>query len=141
MNMTGKNGYFVDLFDIFPRTASGVWHPFVTVAPLGSPLNGQVVVHEQQVIHFWMFPYLWVKSNLQEVKFKGMLPPLSENISLQVVYIHRILYSSKSKIIEFAVMWLELEDIILSEVRRKGIDPERSLYMWDLKIHKGQKAI
>uniref|UniRef100_A0A8C8YHY0 von Willebrand factor A domain-containing protein 8 n=1 Tax=Prolemur simus TaxID=1328070 RepID=A0A8C8YHY0_PROSS len=48
MNMTGKSGYFVDFFDIFPRTASGVWHPFVTVAPLGSPLKGQVILHEQQ---------------------------------------------------------------------------------------------
>uniref|UniRef100_G3R371 von Willebrand factor A domain-containing protein 8 n=1 Tax=Gorilla gorilla gorilla TaxID=9595 RepID=G3R371_GORGO len=48
MNMTGKSGFFVDFFDIFPRTANGVWHPFVTVAPLGSPLKGQVVLHEQQ---------------------------------------------------------------------------------------------
>ena len=50
MNMTGKSGHFVDLFDIFPRTASGIWHPFVTVAPLGNPLKGQVVLHEQQVM-------------------------------------------------------------------------------------------
>lgn len=50
MNMTGKSGYFVDLFDIFPRAASGVWHPFVTVAPLGNPLKGQVILHEQQVM-------------------------------------------------------------------------------------------
>ncbi|XP_066093875.1 von Willebrand factor A domain-containing protein 8 isoform X2 [Saccopteryx bilineata] len=48
MNMAGKNGYFVDFFDIFPRTASGIWHPFVTVAPLGNPLKGQVILHEQQ---------------------------------------------------------------------------------------------
>ncbi|KAM6179532.1 von Willebrand factor A domain-containing protein 8 [Erethizon dorsatum] len=48
MNMTGKSGFFVDLFDIFPRMASGVWHPFVTVAPLGSPLKGQVILHEEQ---------------------------------------------------------------------------------------------
>ncbi|KAM8786530.1 von Willebrand factor A domain-containing protein 8 [Rhynchonycteris naso] len=48
MNMAGKNGYFVDFFDLFPRTASGIWHPFVTVAPLGNPLKGQVVLHEQQ---------------------------------------------------------------------------------------------
>ncbi|XP_064349192.1 von Willebrand factor A domain-containing protein 8 isoform X3 [Camelus dromedarius] len=48
MNMTGKRGYFVDFFDIFPRMARGVWHPFVTVAPLGNPLNGQVILHEQQ---------------------------------------------------------------------------------------------
>ena len=50
MNMTGKSGHFVDLFDIFPRTVSGIWHPFVTVAPLGNPLRGQVVLHEQQVM-------------------------------------------------------------------------------------------
>ncbi|KAM5289381.1 von Willebrand factor A domain-containing protein 8 [Ctenodactylus gundi] len=48
MKMTGKSGFFVDLFDIFPRMASGVWHPFVTVAPLGSPLKGQVILHEEQ---------------------------------------------------------------------------------------------
>nr|XP_031540570.1 von Willebrand factor A domain-containing protein 8 [Vicugna pacos] len=48
MNMTGKRGYFVDFFDIFPRMARGVWHPFVTVAPLGNPLKGQVILHEQQ---------------------------------------------------------------------------------------------
>lgn len=49
MNTAGKSGYSVDLFDLFPRTASGFWHPFVTVAPLGSPLKGQVILHEQQV--------------------------------------------------------------------------------------------
>nr|XP_004650824.2 von Willebrand factor A domain-containing protein 8 [Jaculus jaculus] len=48
MNMTGKNGFFVDFFNVFPRMASGVWQPFVTVAPLGSPLKGQVVLHEEQ---------------------------------------------------------------------------------------------
>ncbi|XP_036788326.2 von Willebrand factor A domain-containing protein 8 isoform X2 [Manis pentadactyla] len=48
MNMTGKSGYFVDFFDIFPRMASRVWQPFVTVAPLGNPLKGQVILHEQQ---------------------------------------------------------------------------------------------
>ncbi|KFO27883.1 Putative protein KIAA0564, partial [Fukomys damarensis] len=48
MNMTGKRGFFVDLFDVFPRMASGVWHPFVTVAPLGSPLKDQVILHEEQ---------------------------------------------------------------------------------------------
>ena len=51
MNMAGKSGYFVDFFDIFPRNASGIWHPFVTVAPLGNPLKGQVILHEQQVIY------------------------------------------------------------------------------------------
>uniref|UniRef100_A0A8C6AAP9 von Willebrand factor A domain-containing protein 8 n=1 Tax=Marmota marmota marmota TaxID=9994 RepID=A0A8C6AAP9_MARMA len=48
MNMTGESGFFVDLYDIFPRTASGLWHPFVTVATLGSPLQGQVILHEEQ---------------------------------------------------------------------------------------------
>nr|XP_020145940.1 von Willebrand factor A domain-containing protein 8-like [Microcebus murinus] len=63
MNMTGKSGYFVDFFNIFPRTASGVWHPFVTVAPLGSPLKGQVILHEQQVMHIRLLThYNYVKS-------------------------------------------------------------------------------
>ncbi|XP_030874342.1 von Willebrand factor A domain-containing protein 8 [Leptonychotes weddellii] len=48
MNMTGKSGYLADFSDIFPRMASRVWHPFVTVAPLGNPLKGQVILHEQQ---------------------------------------------------------------------------------------------
>ncbi|XP_042541330.1 von Willebrand factor A domain-containing protein 8 isoform X2 [Dipodomys spectabilis] len=48
MDMNGKNVFFVDFFDIFPRMASGVWQPFVTVAPLGSPLKGQVILHEEQ---------------------------------------------------------------------------------------------
>ncbi|XP_047408351.1 von Willebrand factor A domain-containing protein 8 [Sciurus carolinensis] len=48
MNMTGESCFFVDFYDIFPRTAGGVWHPFVTVAPLGSPLKGQVILHEEQ---------------------------------------------------------------------------------------------
>ncbi|GAB5566369.1 von Willebrand factor A domain-containing protein 8 isoform X1 [Prionailurus iriomotensis] len=48
LNMTGKSGYMVDLSDLFPRMASRIWHPFVTVAPLGNPLKGQVVLHEQQ---------------------------------------------------------------------------------------------
>lgn len=39
----------MELYDVFPRTISGVWQPFVTVAPLGSPLDGQVVLHEEQV--------------------------------------------------------------------------------------------
>uniref|UniRef100_A0A5F9D324 von Willebrand factor A domain-containing protein 8 n=1 Tax=Oryctolagus cuniculus TaxID=9986 RepID=A0A5F9D324_RABIT len=48
MNMAGKSGYFVDFYDIFPKLTSGVWHPFVTVAPLGGPLRGQVILHEEQ---------------------------------------------------------------------------------------------
>uniref|UniRef100_A0A8P0TBS6 von Willebrand factor A domain-containing protein 8 n=1 Tax=Canis lupus familiaris TaxID=9615 RepID=A0A8P0TBS6_CANLF len=48
MNMAGKSGYLVDFSDIFPRTAGRVWHPFVTVAPLGNPLKDQVILHEQQ---------------------------------------------------------------------------------------------
>ncbi|KAJ8404599.1 hypothetical protein AAFF_G00334620 [Aldrovandia affinis] len=38
----------IELYDVFPRTISGVWQPFVTVAPLGNPLDGQVVLHEEQ---------------------------------------------------------------------------------------------
>lgn len=39
----------IELYDVFPRTISGVWQPFITVAALGSPLKGQVVLHEEQV--------------------------------------------------------------------------------------------
>ncbi|XP_028846499.1 von Willebrand factor A domain-containing protein 8 [Denticeps clupeoides] len=38
----------IELYDVFPRTISGVWQPFVTVAALGNPLEGQVVLHEEQ---------------------------------------------------------------------------------------------
>uniref|UniRef100_A0A8C0HM83 von Willebrand factor A domain-containing protein 8 n=1 Tax=Buteo japonicus TaxID=224669 RepID=A0A8C0HM83_9AVES len=48
MNVSSKSGYFVDLYDIFPRTVGSVWQPFVTVAPLGNPLKGQVVLHEEE---------------------------------------------------------------------------------------------
>eukprot|EP00079_Xenopus_tropicalis_P021730 XP_012813198.1 PREDICTED: von Willebrand factor A domain-containing protein 8 [Xenopus tropicalis] len=41
-------GYFVDLYDIFPRTVGSVWQPFVTIAPMGHPLSGQVILHEEQ---------------------------------------------------------------------------------------------
>lgn len=74
MNMTGKSGYFVDLYDIFPRTASGVWHPFVTVALLGNPLKGQVILHEQQVMHPILLTwYSYANSNLCEGKDKSVL--------------------------------------------------------------------
>ncbi|PKU36083.1 von willebrand factor a domain-containing protein 8 [Limosa lapponica baueri] len=49
MKVSGKSGYFVDLYDLFPRTVGNVWQPFVTVAPLGNPLKGQVVLHEEEV--------------------------------------------------------------------------------------------
>uniref|UniRef100_A0A8C0ICB5 von Willebrand factor A domain-containing protein 8 n=1 Tax=Bubo bubo TaxID=30461 RepID=A0A8C0ICB5_BUBBB len=48
MNISSKNGYFLDLYDLFPRTVGSVWQPFVTVAPLGNPLKGQVVLHEEE---------------------------------------------------------------------------------------------
>ncbi|NXH22609.1 VWA8 protein, partial [Bucco capensis] len=48
MKVSSKNGYFVDLYDLFPRTVGSVWQPFVTVAPLGNPLKGQVVLHEEE---------------------------------------------------------------------------------------------
>lgn len=54
MNVSSKSGYFVDLYDLFPRTVGSVWQPFVTVAPLGNPLKGQVVLHEEEVIKFQM---------------------------------------------------------------------------------------
>jgi len=49
MKERGETIQCMELYDIFPRTISGVWQPFVTVAPLGSPLDGQVVLHEEQV--------------------------------------------------------------------------------------------
>ncbi|XP_020791891.2 von Willebrand factor A domain-containing protein 8 [Boleophthalmus pectinirostris] len=48
MKEKGDTIHCMELFDVFPRTISGVWQPFVTVAPLGSPLDGQVVLHEEQ---------------------------------------------------------------------------------------------
>nr|XP_061799830.1 von Willebrand factor A domain-containing protein 8-like [Nerophis lumbriciformis] len=48
MKERGDTIQCVELYDIFPRTLSGVWQPFVTVAPLGSPLEGQAVLHEEQ---------------------------------------------------------------------------------------------
>ncbi|KAG5283708.1 hypothetical protein AALO_G00045100 [Alosa alosa] len=44
----------VDLYEIFPRTLSGAWQPLVTIAPLGGPLEGQVILHEEEsnaVVH------------------------------------------------------------------------------------------
>lgn len=49
MKERGDKIQCMELYDVFPRTISGVWQPFVTVAPLGSPLDGQVVLHEEQV--------------------------------------------------------------------------------------------
>ncbi|XP_054831079.1 von Willebrand factor A domain-containing protein 8 [Eublepharis macularius] len=48
MGISDTNGYYVDLYDIFPRTVGSIWQPLVTVAPLGNPLRGQVVLHEEQ---------------------------------------------------------------------------------------------
>ncbi|KAM8820841.1 von Willebrand factor A domain-containing protein 8 [Eudromia elegans] len=48
MNVSSKSGYLVDFYDLFPRTVGNVWQPFVTVAPLGNPLKGQVILHEEQ---------------------------------------------------------------------------------------------
>ncbi|XP_014326008.2 von Willebrand factor A domain-containing protein 8 [Xiphophorus maculatus] len=48
MKERGDKIQCMELYDVFPRTISGVWQPFVTVAPLGSPLDGQVVLHEEQ---------------------------------------------------------------------------------------------
>ncbi|KAM4700318.1 von Willebrand factor A domain-containing protein 8 [Discoglossus pictus] len=47
-NINGDKGYYADLYDVFPRTVGSIWQPFVTVAPLGHPLSGQVVLHEEQ---------------------------------------------------------------------------------------------
>ncbi|XP_058040478.1 von Willebrand factor A domain-containing protein 8 isoform X3 [Ahaetulla prasina] len=48
MNTSGKTGYCMDLYDLFPRTLRGMWQPFVRLAPLGNPLQGQVILHEEQ---------------------------------------------------------------------------------------------
>ncbi|XP_028971690.2 von Willebrand factor A domain-containing protein 8 isoform X4 [Esox lucius] len=48
MTERGDTVRCMELYDVFPRTISGVWQPFVTVAALGSPLEGQVVLHEEQ---------------------------------------------------------------------------------------------
>ena len=49
MRERGDTIQSMELYDVFPRTISGTWQPFVTIAPLGSPLDGQVVLHEEQV--------------------------------------------------------------------------------------------
>uniref|UniRef100_UPI0037E9A655 von Willebrand factor A domain-containing protein 8 n=1 Tax=Semicossyphus pulcher TaxID=241346 RepID=UPI0037E9A655 len=57
MKERGEKIQSMELYDVFPRTVSGVWQPFVSVAPLGSPLDGQVVLHEEQsntVLHLDM---------------------------------------------------------------------------------------
>ncbi|KAM6986427.1 von Willebrand factor A domain-containing protein 8 [Aplochiton taeniatus] len=48
MSERGENIQCMELYDVFPRTISGVWQPFVSIAALGSPLDGQVVLHEEQ---------------------------------------------------------------------------------------------
>ncbi|XP_078415732.1 von Willebrand factor A domain-containing protein 8 isoform X1 [Cetorhinus maximus] len=48
MSVPGNTIHHVDLYDIFPRNAGGIWQPFVTVAPLSQPLHDQVVLHEEQ---------------------------------------------------------------------------------------------
>uniref|UniRef100_A0A4W3H4Q1 von Willebrand factor A domain-containing protein 8 n=1 Tax=Callorhinchus milii TaxID=7868 RepID=A0A4W3H4Q1_CALMI len=48
MSATGNTVYHMDLYDVFPRTATGIWQPLVTLAPLGHSLHNQVVLHEEQ---------------------------------------------------------------------------------------------
>ncbi|XP_056145237.1 von Willebrand factor A domain-containing protein 8 isoform X2 [Lampris incognitus] len=48
MKERGETIHCMELYDVFPRTISGVWQPFVTLAALGSPLDGQVVLHEEE---------------------------------------------------------------------------------------------
>ncbi|XP_077584586.1 von Willebrand factor A domain-containing protein 8 [Stigmatopora nigra] len=48
MKERGQTIQCVELHDIFPRTIGGVWQPVVGVAPLGGPLEGQLVLHEEQ---------------------------------------------------------------------------------------------
>lgn len=49
MKEKGDSVQCIELYDIFPRTISGVWQPFVSVAALGNPLQDQVLLHEEQV--------------------------------------------------------------------------------------------
>uniref|UniRef100_A0A671LV96 von Willebrand factor A domain-containing protein 8 n=1 Tax=Sinocyclocheilus anshuiensis TaxID=1608454 RepID=A0A671LV96_9TELE len=49
MKEKGDSVQCIELYDVFPRTISGVWKPFVSVAALGNPLQDQVVLHEEQV--------------------------------------------------------------------------------------------
>uniref|UniRef100_A0A670J864 von Willebrand factor A domain-containing protein 8 n=1 Tax=Podarcis muralis TaxID=64176 RepID=A0A670J864_PODMU len=65
MDPASKNGCIIDLYDIFPRTVGGIWQPFVTLAPLGNPLKGQVVLHEEQV----------KKANMLSISGVNMLAP------------------------------------------------------------------
>ncbi|MBN3308156.1 VWA8 protein, partial [Amia calva] len=48
MKERGDTIHCMDLYDVFPRTISGVWQPFITAAALGGPLESQVVLHEEQ---------------------------------------------------------------------------------------------
>uniref|UniRef100_A0A3B3RZN2 von Willebrand factor A domain-containing protein 8 n=1 Tax=Paramormyrops kingsleyae TaxID=1676925 RepID=A0A3B3RZN2_9TELE len=48
MRGSGDTIHYMDLYDVIPRTLSGVWQPFVIVAALGNPLEGQMVLHEEQ---------------------------------------------------------------------------------------------
>ncbi|XP_059417513.1 von Willebrand factor A domain-containing protein 8 isoform X2 [Carassius carassius] len=48
MKEKGDSVQCIELYDIFPRTISGVWQPFVSVAALGNPLQDQVLLHEEQ---------------------------------------------------------------------------------------------
>ncbi|KAK1903160.1 von Willebrand factor A domain containing protein 8 [Dissostichus eleginoides] len=57
MKERGDTIQSIELYDVFPRTISGSWQPFITIAPLGSSLDGQVVLHEEQsntVLHIDM---------------------------------------------------------------------------------------
>uniref|UniRef100_A0A673I9E9 VWFA domain-containing protein n=1 Tax=Sinocyclocheilus rhinocerous TaxID=307959 RepID=A0A673I9E9_9TELE len=48
MKEKGDSVQCIELYDVFPRTISGVWQPFVSVAALGNPLQDQVMLHEEQ---------------------------------------------------------------------------------------------
>ncbi|KAM3861847.1 von Willebrand factor A domain-containing protein 8 [Diretmus argenteus] len=57
MKERGETIHCMELYDVFPRTISGVSQPFITIATLGSPLEGQIVLHEEQsntVLHLDM---------------------------------------------------------------------------------------
>ena len=53
----------------------------------------------------------------------------------EVVYIHNgiLLSHKKNDIMPFAATWMELENLILSEMSQKDKIPYDITYMWDLK--------
>ncbi|TNN79078.1 von Willebrand factor A domain-containing protein 8 [Liparis tanakae] len=90
MEERGETIRCMELYDVFPRTISGTWQPFVTVAPLGSPLDGQVVLHEEQRGHRMCHDFahknclLFYKEDGNELEVLDVLEGRVHTISLPV---------------------------------------------------------